>query len=112
MQCEFSAFDTMHGLLTMTISLAPTLINRSVLSLKKAADGSNGVNRAWNMGHASTVKFAHMPVPASSAILVARRQGDPLEIQSDTNGHNAIPLNELRFVYRRDHNAKRLRASS
>ena len=101
----------MRGSLTsITISLTPTLINRSALSLKRTADISSGLNQAWDTGHFSTAKFVPTPASASSEVLVARRQDNPLEIRFGTNGHGDIQLNEL--VVSRDHNAKRLRVLS
>ena len=88
----------MRGLLTLTTaSLNPALINRGVLSLKRAADVKSGFDAAWSMGHFSTIKFE--PIPAASATLVTRFQDDLVETRSDTNGHDVIPLDE--FVQRR-----------
>ena len=85
----------MCGLLTsITVSLIPTLINRGVLSLKKAADGNSESNRAWSMKHFSTIKFAPV-MPASSAILVTQLTDNSLGTRTDTSGHNDIPLDDL-----------------
>jgi len=87
----------MRGLLTLiTASLNPTLINRGVLSLKKAADVKSGFDVAWSMGHFSTIKFD--PAPASSATLITQVQDDLVETRSDTDDRDAIPLDE--FVQR------------
>lgn len=85
----------MHGSLTsITISLVPTLINRSVLSLKKAADFED-VDSAWGMEHFSTIKFDRGPMPRSSMTLATQPSHNSLETRSHTGGHDDIPLDEL-----------------
>ena len=75
----------MHGsLASITIRLVLTLINRGALSLKKAADVSNGLNSGWSMGHFSTLKFPPTP---------AQRSDDPLKTRFYS--HDDIPLDEL-----------------
>jgi len=88
-------FGAMHDPLTsITISLVPTLINRSVLSLKKAADFGD-VDRAWSMEHFSTIKFERAPMPTSSMTFATQPSENLLETRSDTSGHDEIPLDEL-----------------
>lgn len=85
----------MHGSLTsITISLVPTLINRSVLSLKKAAD-FKGADSAWGMEHFSTIKFDRAPMPTSSTPFVTQPSANSSETRSYTSGHDDIPLDEL-----------------
>jgi len=86
----------MHGSLTsITIRLVPTLINRGVLSLKKAADVSGEYNGGWSMGHFSTVKIPPVPTPASSTTFSTQPLDGPLETRFDTSSNGDIPLGEL-----------------
>ena len=86
----------MRGSLTsITISLTPILINRAVLSLKKAADVSGGINRAWGMRHFSTIRFEPGAMSVSSASVISRLPDDPLETRLYTNSHSDVPLDEL-----------------
>jgi len=77
------------SLTSITISLTPMLINRAVLSLKKAADSRNGTDQARGTRHFSAVKFEPRPSVAS------RLPDDPLETRLDIYGHNDIALDEL-----------------
>jgi len=80
----------MRGSLTSrAISLVPILINRAVLLLKKAADFPNGIDKAWGMGHFSTIEFKPPPT------VVSRLPDDPLETRPDADGHNGLALGGL-----------------
>jgi len=84
----------MHGSLTsITIRLVPTLINRAVLSLKKAADISGEYSGGWSMGHFSAVKFPPASAPVSSTTFSTQPPDDPLETRFDS--HNDIQLDEF-----------------
>jgi len=80
----------------MTISLIPILINRVVLSLKKAADSNNTANQAWNTGHFSNLRFGTVSMTVISETVVSQPQMDVL---LDTVDHNDIPLGN--FDWRR-----------
>ena len=73
----------------MTISLIPILINRVVLSLKKAADGDNTPNQAWNTGHFSNLRFETVSMTVISETVVSQPQ---MNVPLDTVDHNGIPL--------------------
>jgi hypothetical protein len=79
--------------MSMIISVTPVLINRVVLSLKKTADNSSGVNQAWNTTHFTTIRFEPRPMTVASG----QPPGDPVgaETLSDANDYNDIPLDDL-----------------
>ena len=83
----------MRGSLTpMTISLIPILINRVVLSLRKTVDVDNTVNRAWNTGRFSNMRWEPAQAPATSEGTVGQL---PIEGLLGTNDHNDISLDDL-----------------
>jgi hypothetical protein len=79
----------------MTISLTPTLINRVVLSLKRAADVNSTANGAWSTEHFSNMRFEPVPMAVTLGTVVGQPPDDPTETLSDSNGHNDIPLDDL-----------------
>jgi len=80
----------------MIISLIPILINRVVLSLKKAADVNDTANQAWNTGHFSNLGFEDVSTTVILDTVISQPQTDVL---LDTVDHNDIPLGD--FDWRR-----------
>jgi hypothetical protein len=83
------------SLTSITISLTPILINRAMVSLKKAAQAHTGTSEAWSVRHFSTTEFRTEAVPVPPVATTSRLPNDLLESWLDTDGHNDIPLDKL-----------------
>jgi hypothetical protein len=77
------------------ISVTPILINRAMLSLRKAAHAHTGIDQAWSAGRFNTGELKTEAVPVPPAAATSRSPEDPSESWMDTDGHNDVQLDEL-----------------
>ena len=77
----------------ITANLIPTLIDRGVLSLKKATDIKDGLDGDLSMMHISSMKYE--PDPATSWVFSTRLTDDLLETWLSIDSHNDIPFDSM-----------------
>ena len=82
------------------ISLTPILINRAVLSIKRAADIGSKDTQAWSTVHFQSARFKQNSTVVTSETPASQPPEESMEARVNADDHDDIPLDELAFDQR------------